>query len=688
MEEDAMLRRSVVRTLASPLAFAAGLLLAAGFAVADGPGPPAKLRPGDGALRESLRKAAAAVAGLKGEAKDSALASTFRRLAEAQESAGDAEGARSSRDEAAKLGPPNEGDRVGRLWSQTLVRADAGESAEAERLYGEILAIATAPPSAMPGSRAGALPSDAALFGVTLAERLAESDEPEAALRVLARAREAAVADPSYESAFFVARGQSVLGDREAALATIAIARPRVEAEANPGRVFYARACLVTALWMAGDRDEALAIYRETERLARSQPEAGYARSNAVNQLPPILAAIGDYEGAFRLVSEQADDERRAERFRDVVEVMARAAGVLGAAREARSDPPIDRETAVAALRLAADAARSFRDEEERFQGLAYASEIQAKLGDLEGSRASYAALPVRKAESHLTARLAVLVQQARSAWKSGDRTSAEADLAAALAVAESLPEEGPGHPFAQSDGSRTPIRPRDLALGQVAVVRAKLGDVGGTLDAVGRIEGPGHRWLPLAWAAEARLAAGDTESAIRLATAPGRGFRSIAVLVRVAEARAAVGDQAGAVETLDLALADAEDFLEHRPHDPSIPPFRSFPLETGWKVMFESPELERRRHAAAAFEVARIRSRKGDAAGAHAALAGVEEVEWREAAILREVLVRQARDGDAPGALDRAVRVVRPADRLWAVDAVCGEIARRVGPPAGAVGG
>lgn len=685
-----MLRRSVVRTLASPLAFAAGLLLAAGFAVADGPGPPTKPRPGDEGLRESLRKAAAAVAGLKGEAKDSALAPTFRRLAEAQESAWDAEGARSSRDEAAKLVPPDAAEGIWALRSRAIDRANAGDAAEAEQSYGKLLAIATAPTSSSPGNQLGARPSDAALFGVTLAERLAETDGPEAALRVLARAREAAAADPSYESAFFVARGQSALGDREAARATIAIARPRVEAEAkaNPGRVFYARACLVTALWMAGDRDEALAIYRETERLARSQPEAGYARSNAVNQLPPILAAIGDYEGAFRLVSEQADDERRAERFRDVVGVIARAAGVLGAAREARSDPPIDREAAVAALRLAADAARSFRDEEAGFQGLAYAAEIQAKLGDLEGSRASYAALPARKDESHLTARLAILVEQARSAWKSGDRTSAEADLAAALALAESLPEEGPDHRFSRFDGSRPPGRPRDLALGRVAVVRAGLGHMEGALEAAGRIQDASYRSWPLTSAAEARLVAGDPDSAFRLATPYGREFWSITVLVRVADARAAVGDQAGAVEALDLALSDAEDFLKHRPHDPSIPPFRPFPSVNEWYATPEAPELERRRHAAAAFEVARIRSRKGDAYGAHAALAGVEEVEWREAAILREVLARQARDGDAPGALDRAVRVVRPADRLWAIGVVCGEIARRVGPPAGAVGG
>ncbi|WP_165249421.1 hypothetical protein [Paludisphaera soli] len=676
-----MMRPPTFRGLVLCLALTAGGSLATGRLVAAyGPEPPRAAWPDDEALRPLLREAAEAVLAVEDESLAASRAEALASLGDAQERVGDVEGARSSR-EAAGMSPSRIRIRRVRAWASGLApRQDPGE---AERDFGQIVPMATdgKSPDATPKP---CKPSEVVDIGVLLAQRLGEAGDPEAALRVLARAKEAVVLDAGYRTALLVASQQVRFGDAAAARATLDIARRRIEEQADVNRRLEGRADMISALRTLGDEEAARVLLRETEGVIRALPEEGNARSDGMNRLPKMFATVDDFATAFRLLVTDVEAIRRHSLFHDLVLLISLRAGGYPFISEPWNYPPLRREDALSALRLASEIAKAFPDERSKFGGLAAVAEAQARLGDLEGSRASYDAFPARDGdgrEAH--ARLTILTERAQAARRAGDRAAADAELAAALAFAESLPREVRRVGLA----IQWPDHPRDDAIGLVASARARMGDVDGMLADLRRIDEPSARSRVLAEAAKVRLAAGDPDDATRLALAPDHGSPSIEALERIADSRRRAGAAAGSEEALRIALREAEDVLEHRPQDLSIRPYLPNRRESPWDSRPPSRRaLETGRHAAAAIAVVRLRSKLGDVAGAFRAVEQIPEAGWRRpfrSDVLPDALTWQFHRGDARGAFDRAIRIEAAEERLNSVAALCYLISSHIEPPA-----
>jgi tetratricopeptide (TPR) repeat protein len=427
---------------------------------------------------------------------------------------------------------------------------------------------------------------------------------------------------------------------------------------------------MICARWTLGDREAARSLYKRVGEFARSRPVERFERSNAMNRLPTILAAIGDYEAAFRMVEEEIDGRLKGSQIHSVVEVVARSSGLTSHANEARAYPPIDGEAARSALRLAAKFAGGSRHDDIR-NALRSIAIYQAKLGDLEGARQSSRVLAAAgDGEAGAATGALLLIELARAEWKAGAREAAEADFASALRAADTLPERSE-----QRFGRwPTTTHPRDGAIVAVVLARAGLGDVGGAIEAAARVREPVEKANALASAAGNRRDDKDLAGAARLAKAEGHGFPSIGVLVGIADAQDRARDLEGSRATLRFALQEAEDYLEKRPHDPTIPPHNPSMVITHWDRPPEGRDREIRQHATAAFEVAEIRSKLGDTAGALRALESVADEKWREGGLLGTIL-NQFRAGDAHGAFARAYQLPTASRRLTAIFCLSGAV-------------
>lgn len=661
-----MLRAHAVVSLFVVLSVAVGRCPAyeqdAGKGVAPGEEPRAWRRalPDDATLQRLLREAVGEVAAAQGDKLALQRSRTFEALAEAQEGVGDAEGARLSREQAAKTNVPIEGDQTWSLRERAYAFIRENKPEEAERVYEEMVrqALKRVAPDA---KDATSDLFDVVISGTTIAEMLTRANKPESALRVLSRAREVVDAGSSYEPGFFVARQQAKAGDLAAARATLDAIQPRLEKNRDLKRRLYGYQAMVAARWALGDQEVARTLYKKASDLALAQPVTQYARENAMNYLPPMLAAMGDFEGAFRMAAEEAGALHESSRFSSVVQSIGRSAGLIQYADEARGYPPIDGEKAGEALRLAAKLAQAFKDESVRFV-LENIVHLQASLGDLEGARQSYDALAAQgDGDDARSNRAWLLVDLAKAEWKSGKREAADADFAAALQIAESLPEQGE-----RIDSARYPTisHPRDEAVGAVAVAQSELGDVEDALHTASRVRDPVRKAMTLTSAAEVRIEGDDRAGAARLAEAPGHGFPSIPYLVQIADADSRAGNRAAAEARLRSALKEAEDYLEHRPQDPSIPPYNPARVMTHWDRPPEGREREVLQLASAAFQVAELRAKLGDLPGALKALEMVENETWRESH-LPGLLVRVLEAGDAQGAFERAIKISSPSQRL-----------------------
>ncbi len=166
-----------------------------------------------------------------------------------------------------------------------------------------------------------------------------------------------------------------------------------------------------------------------------------------------------------------------------------------------------------------------------------------------------------------------------------------------------------------------------------------------------------------------------DSAGALVLAKTPGHGFPAIPRLIEIADDQFRTGDLAAARATLTFALKEATDTMERHPQDPTIPPYGE-PPSLRDRPFAEGPERAVQQHVNAEFELARVRARLGDIAGAQRAFENVHN-ERRLVQLRDELLVAQFWAGDAPGAFAMAFQRTSPGERVVAIQELCRAIRR-----------
>jgi tetratricopeptide (TPR) repeat protein len=685
------------------------------------------------ALRRALREAVDVVKATKGDEAglEQQRLRALDTLTEARRRAGNAT-VDPPPPEPAGLGTAEQKEGIQAHFAKIAREAtecvDKHDPAGAEAAYDRLVKLALAAPAPRP--RQIQMPpyvSMAVWSGTRLARDLTRDKQVEAASRVLIKAREVALKREYPRPALPVARGLVAAGDLEAARATLDEIERRVEK--NPALwVFDDLRTIIAIRWSMGDKDAARALYRKAADLARSRPaDANPGRSSALGTLAPVLVSIGDFDEALRLTfSDEIEPGARHGVFGSVVTAIGRCAGLvdgggfpsLASTDLIWDDAPIDRPTAREWLRRASAAAKDL-PVASRADGLLAVLRLQARLGDLTGARQTYRPFaelgvgdperdakvnarlesdravreaggvpygrPARDAElaqetwnatKARESRAAALAEVARAAWKAGDREAAEAEFAAALSAAETLPGERPSEHLRLPG----PTYPRDTAIRVIVQTRAELGHVDGAVRAAGLVHEPQQRADALVRAAQARQTDGDLAGALRLAEAPGHGFPSLRLMSQYADAQAQGGDQPAAQATLRRALKEAEDYLEHRPFDPTVTPYDTRVIHTHWDAPFTPSELKTHRQASAARAVALLRAKLGDTAGALRAAEAVEVEDLREH-VLPHVLHALAESGDAPAAFARAFRIKSPMRRVVTINGLAGRVGRPRNP-------
>jgi hypothetical protein len=613
----------------------------------------------DAVLRDLLRGKVAEVKAMEGEKLAAQRGRALDVFAAAQDRLGDAEGARIARDASDRIVGSSRENLTRLRGSRAFDFLGENKPEEAERTYEE-LAREAIERGQQPGIRARADLSSAVFTGTSLAERLQSAERPDAARRVLVLARKVSEAGESLEVGFFVARGQAKLGDLDAARATLDAIQKKIDKTDDVAARLSILRAMIAARWTAGDKEAARALYDEAAVLARAQPEANSARSNAINLLPGMLATIGDYEGALQMIADEIGGGQKTLMVSLVIDIIGESSGVTHYAQQALRYPTIDAATARKALRLVAKSANDPKHV-GTISCLPELVGLQADLGDVEGARASFEILQKNDVRDLApSSQTWILVRLARAEWNAGNRPAAEADFAEALRTAERVAEDAP-----QRLGTRTwTSHPKGEAFRVIATTRVEVGDIDGAIEIIARIQDPFQKAYTFVMAGRTRLYDGDRVGALRLAKAPGHGFPSLSLLMEIAEHQKRLGDPAAVEPILRFALKEAEDFAQHSPHDPTIPALSFKKFTTQWDTEPEGREREILQEAAVALELARIRSMLGDIPGARQALDSVPDPEARGDAI-RAILVQQLNSGDAQGAFAAASQITDSSRRL-----------------------
>jgi hypothetical protein len=189
----------------------------------------------------------------------------------------------------------------------------------------------------------------------------------------------------------------------------------------------------------------------------------------------------------------------------------------------------------------------------------------------------------------------------------------------------------------------------------EIAMEQAKDGDKAGAVASarqavaiIATIDEERYQTYPLYQAGEALVAAGELAEARRLAATIKPHYRSD-LLVKIAEASRAVGDNATAHDDLKHALRASE---ERRAAAGKPPP----PVEG-------RPDTRPQALAAATLELARILARLGDVPAALGTVATIADAKGREDALIALAAVR-AGEGDLGAACDLVARIESPEAR------------------------
>jgi RNA polymerase sigma factor (sigma-70 family) len=233
--------------------------------------------------------------------------------------------------------------------------------------------------------------------------------------------------------------------------------------------------------------------------------KTGNARAVAARKVAPALAAVGDFDAAFRWS-----------------EGFLSSGDVLGEIAVAASKS-LDRPTARRFVREAADRLAKLRSAEETYFGLINLAEAQARLGDVEAgdiaaakrSARAIGEAPSRFGNDMSDGQPCALGSVAALQYESGDTAGARETLREAYRSVRDHPK----------------MRERDGRYGQIARGQLAVGDLAGALQTVAAIE-----------------------------------INKAAILAPIARAQAAAGDHAAARATFARALADAGLPFENPP--------------------------------------------------------------------------------------------------------------------------
>jgi hypothetical protein len=271
--------------------------------------------------------------------------------------------------------------------------------------------------------------------------------------------------------------------------------------------------------------------------------------------------------------------------------------------------------------------------------------------------------MKTKLAQRLIDQRARLLIELARAS-RGEDPADSEADLAELFRLAEAQPATA----LMTIGRIKSTIYPRDETIGLVVRLFVEADDLDRAIETAARMRDPVPRDRVLVDSARLRLAQNDVAGALRMALAPGHGFGSVPQVAEIADVQERAGDLAGARQSVERALATAEEFLAKRPHDPTVSPELVEPAVTHWHVPPAGKEREQLQETAVALQVADLRSRAGDFPGALRALEQAPLTIHRDRVVPR-LLARQIRGGDAPGAFARALQIEPASSRLAAIE-------------------
>ena len=368
---------------------------------------------------------------------------------------------------------------------------------------------------------------------IAIARAQAALGEREAALATLAKAREAADrltlnSAPSTHlvALLAIAEAHDEVGDREAIPPLIRRAGEWVEENEGGWRKVSALWRVATTLVLLDDREAARETVRRMHALVRSLPDED-ERNRGRARVVSLLALLGDFDEAFRIVDLTADLDARADLLGKIAQYTV---------------PDDDRGVPSHEL--------SPRDRANRVEVLDRVGEQLASLDAAGQARAPVAALAMSYA------RLGEFENAIRLVGRIKEEPQPE-------------PRKPPPRPREPLPGLHEPPLPV-YALSEIAHDQAKAGrrdEARRTIRQVLELveNDPEHTRYDLRGAVRTLAEVGDFEAAARLAGSAPPDER-VDGLIEVAERQASSGDEAGSREALRRALAAAEHALANPP--------------------------------------------------------------------------------------------------------------------------
>lgn len=352
-------------------------------------------------------------------------------------------------------------------------------------------------------------------------------DEVAQVRNILRRARQAAVTLPDDIGKILMLRGigkaQVKAGDTEGAFQTAALLRD--------GTIYKVNALkeIAVAQAKAGDQASATKTFQQALSAAVTLGHGGVQPSE-LRDIAVAQVEVGDAMGALATAAAIEHESDRASVLHAIVDAQAK----MGDIKEALSTAAI------------------IRDDIWKAYALKDVAIAQAKAGDIKG--ALHTARTIGRDSFKAEALKEIAVAQA----KAGDRTAATQTFQQALRIVailrdESLKEEAlriyPSHESnAGIHMQGYPLKAN--ALKEIAVARAKTGDVKGALQTAVTIQNVGVRADTLYQIAVIQAEAGDTEGALRTAATIQRDPPKSWALRIIAIAQAKAGDIKGALKT------------------------------------------------------------------------------------------------------------------------------------------
>jgi tetratricopeptide (TPR) repeat protein len=378
-----------------------------------------------------------------------------------------------------------------------------------------------------------------------------------------------------------------------------------------------------------GDRGKSIEVadwvVKETTSLPAG-PRRGIALANACS----VKAAVGDLEGALNLALKSSEGDKTLRST-----LLSRLCFGIGIPFSDRPSLPL----------------------------FLSAYEKDAPLSLLKPRTRRIVALPEREARQAMLLKIGTLFdedpQLIPSARLSLVRPLADLDdIEDALKNASPILDAPPGPKQAGLDAT--------LALIEIAKAQARLGRINDALATFRRAEDylekhqeitSETRKLAIIYLAPALAETGHFSQANQLLSKLTDTKRSPAMLIRFADFQEKAGDHARAKRTLDLALRQAEEMVDH-------PEPGNTPLS---RISFD----------VSIYCIAEIRARRGDYAEAESALEKIQEKGTRRLAAYKIALAR-TRNGDIAGATNWAATIEDVMLRLNALDGLVESLASK----------